>query len=103
MSLSRLVLALVVAGTARAEPPPEVAALEKALHKVIEATEPSVACVLVSRSDKYSAFGPQPKGGPGQLGDFKPINPRFGRGAHRDLMRQLDLANSETVPEAYGS
>jgi serine protease Do len=104
MPLPRLVLALLIAGTARAEPPPEVVALETAIRKVIQAADGSVACVLVSRSDKYAAFGGRPPSGvPGELGDFKPINVRFGRGAHRELVRQLDLANPETVPEAYGS
>src|SRR5436305_15018444 len=48
-------------------------ALQKVLDKVIAQVEPSVACILVSRSDAYRTLGIGPdKEHPGRLGDFDP-------------------------------
>src|SRR5262245_50137266 len=96
-----VVLVLTVAA-ARAEPPPEAAALQRAVHKVIEAAEPSVACILVSRSEKYGdplGEGP-PDEARGRLGGFNPGRHRF---APKELVNRLDLASPDTVPESYGS
>jgi serine protease Do len=98
-----LLLAIVVANAARAEAPPEVVALEKAFHRLIAGAEPSIACILVSRSDKYAQLGQGPASAH-ELREFS-LAPgaRWGRGGQRDLLKRLDLANVETVPEAYGS
>jgi serine protease Do len=100
-----VVVLLVVAGAVRAEPPAEVVAVEKHVQKVITAAERSVACVLVSRSDRYADYHQAPSAAKdGQLGGFNP--PALTRGltaAERELVRRLDLANPETVPEAFGS
>jgi serine protease Do len=106
--MPRLLPILLVAaavGAGRAEPPAEAVALQRAVHKVIEAAEPSVACVLVSRSDKYAELGEGPTPGtPGKLGGFNPgRHMRFADAARRQLVNRLDLASPETVPESYGS
>ena len=91
------------AGPALAEPPPEAVALQKTVHQIIDAAEPSVACLLVSRSEKYADLG-QAGTSSWKLGTFNPAQSfRFMDGAQRDLHRRLDLAHPETVPEAYGS
>src|SRR2546423_2065760 len=72
--LAPTLLLTAIAGAAYAEPPPEVVALQKALHHVIGPAEPSVACVLVSRSDKYADLGQgPPSAATGKLGEFSPI------------------------------
>jgi serine protease Do len=106
--MPRLVPVLVLAaavGAARAAPPPEVVALQKTFHSLIDSAKPSIACVLVSRSDKYAQLGQGPSDGArGKLDGFNLTGrPRFGPAAQKDLIRRLDLANPETVPEAYGS
>jgi serine protease Do len=104
MSRLALILLFVVGLAVRAEPPAEALALQRAMHKIIDTAEPSVACILVSRSDKYAELGEGPSAaGDGKLGGFNPVRHRFGAGAVRELIRRLDLANPETVPEAYGS
>jgi serine protease Do len=94
---------LVLARVAAADLPPEVAALQKRIHTVIETAEPSIACVLISRSAKYTEFnqGP-PDPSNGKLGGFDATRFRF-TDAKRDTIRRLDLAHPDTVPEAYGS
>ena len=100
------VLSLALAGVAAAAPPAEVAALQQYLRQIGEAAEPSIACVLVSRSDAYeNTFHQGPSAaGDGRLGDFRPPpTTRFVSAAQRELIRRLDLAHPETVPEGYGS
>ena len=106
--MARLLIALLsiaCTGLVRAEPPPEAAALQRTMHKIIDGAEPSVAMVLVSRSDKYAELGEGPTAAvPGKLGMFSPPkHSHFGDGPRRELVRRLDLARPETVPEAYGS
>jgi serine protease Do len=103
--LAAIVLLTALVGAVRAEPPPDAIALQKAVHKVIDAAEPSIACVLVSRSDKYADLGEGPPApGAGKLGEFNvPRVVKFGDGAKRELIRRLDLANPDTIPESYGS
>jgi len=92
---------------------------EKALQEVIRQAEPSVACVLVSRSDAYKKIfhDEPPADSPGKLGAFdasKAEAPpprqggrrRFGRGEFaepQDPWKKYDLADTETIPETYGS
>src|SRR5262245_12720432 len=48
-------------------------ALQEAMQKAIQDVEPSVACILVSRSDEYQRFGQGPSADdPGKLGAFDP-------------------------------
>jgi serine protease Do len=106
--MSRLVSAVVLAAvvtTVRAEPPTEAVALQKAIYKIIDTAEPSIACVLVSRSDGYKELGEGPSAAAaGKLGEFTPERYlKFPDAARRDLVKRLDLAQPENVPESYGS
>lgn len=100
-----VVLLLALAAAAGAAPPPEVVALQKHVRQMVDAAEPSVACVLVSRSEQYANFGQGPSAADeGRLGDFRPPPAaRFVDVARRDLVKRLDLSDRDTVPEAYGS
>ncbi|HEX3147376.1 MAG TPA: trypsin-like peptidase domain-containing protein [Gemmataceae bacterium] len=96
---------IVFSGFVTAAPPPELAALQKLVHQVIDTAEPSVACILVSRSKEYAEFGEGPTSqSSGRLGGFNVSrHSRLADGPRRDLVRRLDLANPDTVPESYGS
>jgi serine protease Do len=99
-----------------AEPPGPAAAFQDAVQQVIERAEPSVACILVSRSD---AYGPPASKGTGKLGTFSsrdelhkllgpPPRRRFGPAREQDWKKQkdveaLDLSLPDTVPESFGS
>jgi serine protease Do len=97
-------------------------ALEDSLQDVIKQTEPSVACILVSRSDIYRNFfkDAPPADQPGKLGAFDPTDQpvpilnnnqfrRGGRGMFRGEpidrigARRYDLSYTGYMPEAYGS
>src|SRR5437868_12255400 len=69
-----LALGVSVGGAHAADPPASALALQNAFRDAIRAAEPSVACVLVSRSDVYQRwFGQKiPADNPGRLGDFHP-------------------------------
>lgn len=96
---------LLVASVVRADVPVEVAALQRAMHRLIDGAKPAIGCVLVSRSKKYAAFENQPTPpNPGQLGGFDaPRLMRFTDVTERDAIKRLDLANPENVPDTYGS
>jgi serine protease Do len=101
----------------RAEPPGPAAAFQDAVQQVIERAEPSVACILVSRSDAYTKYekGPPASEGTGKLGtfnarDFLDAQPQrpFRRPREQDLKKRrdveaLDLSLPDTVPESFGS
>jgi serine protease Do len=84
----------------------DVLALQEAVRQSIARAEPSIACILVSRSEKYRIYeGVQPRT-PGQLGRFNlhdarrhlsQDDPQF------DALARLDLSDPDTVPESYGS
>jgi S1-C subfamily serine protease len=125
-------LTLVVGQASAAEPPTltSALALQDAFQEAIRVAEPSIACVLVSRSDIYQRwFGHTiPRDNPGQLGGFNPetvslrvprqdydqemlnsllkkkryerFNPRD---RNRELARAYDLSDPTNVPESYGS
>ena len=85
----------------------DLLALQEAVRQTIERAEPSIACVLVSRSDKYRVHSPVVPQEPGQLGGFN-----FPRAFQRfqddsdpeyQALRRLDLSNPDNVPESYGS
>jgi S1-C subfamily serine protease len=82
-------------------------ALQRVMQKVIAQVEPSVACVLVSRSDLYQSLGLGPdKEHPGALGDFDPEILRTKPGLSKDALlwrRRLDLADPQHIPQAFGS
>jgi S1-C subfamily serine protease len=77
----------------------------EALEKAVAEAEPSIACILVSRSERYKEFDQAPSADePGQLGDFRfdYANPRATTERKKQALK-LDLAQAGTVPEAYGS
>jgi serine protease Do len=77
-------------------------ALQKVMQKVIEDVEPSVACILVSRSDAYQRYGLLPSSpSPGKLGGFNPA--ALSGAEHKELRKNLDLSRPEHVPESFGS
>ncbi|HEV3080482.1 MAG TPA: trypsin-like peptidase domain-containing protein [Gemmataceae bacterium] len=93
---------------------------EKALQEVIKQADPSIACILVSRSDAYKKIfhDEPPADNPGKLGAFDtskaeplPAAKRRGwRGPMRDaanpqdeLEKLYDLSRKENVPESFGS
>jgi S1-C subfamily serine protease len=111
--LSFLLLAGIGTGTrAEEDPLKQALALQTAIEKAISKAEPSIACILVSRSDKYfdrEMIGFQrirPNGEPGRLGDFDFEKARqkyeFDR-TMLNLAKRLDLAAPEHVPDSYGS
>src|SRR5262249_7769820 len=110
-----LVLLLGLAsGPARGEKKtvnPDVVALQAAMQTAIEEAEPSIACLLISRSEKYAReFGEGPsEDSPGILGDFDYTrvpyqSVRFKqKGPKRELAEKLDLSNPDYIPESFGS
>jgi serine protease Do len=84
----------------------DVLALQEANRQLIEQAEPSIACILVSRSEKYLALEGSRPHAPGELGRF---DPGIARGTQRgedpqmDALARLDLSDPENVPESYGS
>ena len=97
---------IALANLAVAAPPPEAITLQKHLHDIIEAAKPSVACVLVSRSELYAKeFNKGPSAArDGKLGEFHPLpNTRFVGADRRELIKRLDLAHPDTVPDRFGS
>jgi serine protease Do len=98
-------LALLAPGVVLGDggPDREILALQKAVEAAIARAEPGVACVLVSRSERYAALGQGPSNEfPGRLGGFRP---HFDRSEDERFRadRALDLSNPETVPESFGS
>ena len=85
----------------------QLRALQEVVQQAIDAAERSIACVLVSRSDRYREFQAAPSASqPWRLGTFdaRPIIERpFEREERKELARRLDLSDPDTVPEAYGS
>jgi serine protease Do len=122
ISLSLFLLWAPVLAAQDRSPPKDVPALQEAIQQVIQRAEPSVASILVSRSDAYSRLfkdSPPPEN-PGRLGGFErrpvppmvPERPFGGRrrgffrgefGPRRDENAKYDLADRDYVPEAYGS
>src|SRR5260370_27992700 len=90
---------------------------EKALQEVIKQADPSIACILVSRSDAYKKIfhDEPPADNPGKLGAFdpskaEPLPRRRGRGPmgvipnpQDELEKQYYLAPQHNVPQSFGS
>jgi serine protease Do len=84
----------------------DVLALQEAVHQSIERAEPSIACILVSRSEKYRAHSLIRPEEPGKLGRFDLRNARMGvafTDPEYQALANLDLSNPNIVPESYGS
>jgi serine protease Do len=91
------------------DPPLKAAvALEAVMQRVIKDVEPSVACILVSRSDAYQRLGVAPKPEmPGKLGGFDAealtLPARLSDEERKAFRKKLDLADADHVPETFGS
>jgi S1-C subfamily serine protease len=102
-----LLPALPLAGPAEEKAPlKDALAIQQAMEQVIEKAEPSVACVLVSRSDGYAKYRAAPSvDTPGKLGSFDAR--AYLRGVNDPNVRKelyaLDLSHANHQPEAYGS
>jgi serine protease Do len=75
-------------------------AFEKKLIKTIEVASPSIACVVVSRSEFYPKV-PDTDETPGKLGDFDPkaFLKKDASPEREKLARLLDLSNPRTIPD----
>jgi serine protease Do len=114
-SLTATALLLLAALPGRADERPtlaEVRALQELVQKAIERAEPSIACILVSRSDLYARRWHQgpPDAERGILGGFNasahevPLRDRSpAADQRRRLLHDHDLSRPGTVPESYGS
>lgn len=111
-SLFTAVVLLLPTPLAAQNPPglKELLGFEEALQQVIQQLEPSIACILVSRSDDYRRVynDVPPPDRPGELGGFPPSPPRppppgSTRPVPDGQLNRLDLADRGNVPESYGS
>ena len=82
--------------------PRELLLLQEAVHKAIDEAQPSIASILVSRSDRYREFEALPGGPEGKLGGFEPPA-AVADPARRELIHRLNLAGPSPIPESYGS
>jgi serine protease Do len=111
-----LLVLLALAGLARGEGREErgqVRALQAAVRRAVDRVGPSVARILVSRSQDYHKaryWGAPASEPPGQLGRFDPVAaaervPAKARHRRRILntLREHDLSDPDNVPESYGS
>lgn len=86
-------------------------ALEKTVKKLIQEAEPSIAGIIVSRSDLYARFGQASAAdAPGKLGAFDrqalqahPLFKELSAADKKSLLRKLDLADDSSLPESSGS
>jgi serine protease Do len=86
-------------------------ALQDLVQRAITRAEPSIACILVSRSDAYQRFGLGPSADhPGRLGGYDADALERGAAARnvseaerQELARRLNLADPDHQPEAFGS
>jgi S1-C subfamily serine protease len=82
----------------------DAAALERAVQQAVRKAEPSVACVLVSRSPLYRKYEGKPSTEPGRLGPFRmPARPFHHQPERWRELRRLDLSDPDNTPESYGS
>jgi serine protease Do len=112
--LAALLVLLMLSRSGRAEdqtPLKNVLALQDAMEQLIQKAEPSIACILVSRSDHYSRFSAAPSADtPGKLGKFDARPFLVGsttisddEDKRRKQILALDLSHPDHQPEAYGS
>ncbi len=99
--LSRVIV-LIVLLAGRAPVGADVVELEKTVQEAIKKAEPSIACLLVSRSPQYKQYEPRqpPADKPGWLGEFPRIRSELEDDAPK---RKLDMSHADYVPESYGS
>lgn len=104
-----MLLILLIAGrlSAQAGDPDliKALALEKSLQKIIKQNEVSIACILVSRSERYQEVGQGPdKSSPGRLGVFHPAMLKgVSEEQRKQYLKDLDFTHPGYVPRAFGS
>jgi serine protease Do len=115
IGLPLVFFAFPLVGRADDQPrPADVLALQELIQRTIEQAEPSIACILVSRSDEYKRFNAAPPDeDSGKLGRFdgSPYARPFGFNngdkeaeTRRRLVRTtLDLSDPDVIPESFGS
>src|SRR5437868_12423025 len=101
-------LGLLVPGRSHAQDKAheQALALQTTIEKTISQAGPSIACVLVSRSDAYRRLADLPPDAEatGTLGDFDPTKLAFlGEARSKEERRKLDMADPGYVPESFGS
>jgi S1-C subfamily serine protease len=83
----------------------EALALQETVQKVIEKAEPSIACILVSRSDKYGTLPAD--AAIGKLGRFDsralPPSTRLPDEEQKKNLPSLDMSGPDYIPESFGS
>jgi S1-C subfamily serine protease len=90
----------------------DVQALQEAVHQAIQRAEPSIACILVSRSQKYREYersrnydDARPEEA-GKLGRFDVQGALRGRprtDPEHQAIVNLDLSDPDNAPESFGS
>jgi S1-C subfamily serine protease len=110
---SFVVLGCIVPGATRAERRAisnDALVLQEAFQAAIAQAEPSVACILVSRSPRYKEFGAAPSADkPGQLGEFYfdysklDLLNEVERKLRKKEGLRLDLSSGSSSPESFGS
>jgi serine protease Do len=85
----------------------EALALQEVIQKVIDKAEPSIACILVSRSDAYKKLekpgAPPTDAAAGKLGRFDTHSIPYKDNEEQKYILSLDLSSPKNVPESYGS
>ncbi len=86
----------------------ETQAIQEAMQAAIAEAEPSIVCILVSRSEEYIKLGETPTpDGSGRLGRFSLTRAqamsRDTDDASTERLKKLDLSDPTNVPESYGS
>ncbi len=83
----------------------EALALQETVQQVIEKAEPSIACILVSRSEKYGT--PPADVAAGKLGRFDgrfpPPMQQLQEEDQRKYLLSLDMSHPDYLPESFGS
>ncbi len=115
-AMGPLLALLCLPAAGRCDDPPlpdEVQALQDRVQKTIDKAEPSIACILVSRSDDYRRFESTPSDessgrlgrfdGPAILRQYFPDDMTEPAREARRLVKELDLSSPDVVPESYGS
>ena len=102
-------LMTLLAGSLRAQDPDlvQALALQRTMQRTIQQAEPAIACILVSRSERYQEVGQGPdREHPGKLGAFDPSAlPRIPNLSTQieTLQKLLDFTHPDYVPRAFGS
>ncbi len=90
------------AGGAGAQDLEQVLAIQQVMEQAIAQAEPSIACVLVSRSSAYGKLG-YDYAKDGVLGGFDVKKLEAYKDEYLALRRKLDLSDPGHVPEGFGS